>query len=293
MTAESAKPLSLDTRILRLGSVPAEQSGAVNPPVYHASTVLFSTVAALEESVQKRNAPAHFHYGRFGTPTSHALEEALAKLEGGDHAIALPSGVSAVAATVLARCGPGDHLLMVDTVYGPARGLCEGLLRRLGIETEYYDPRVGAGIAALIRPNTRLVYLESPGSLTFEVQDLPAIAAAAHGTGAVVAIDNTWATPVFLNPLALGADIVIHAATKYIVGHADAMMGAVVMRKEHYMPLRLTATALGYSVAPDDSYLTLRGLRTLSVRLERHQSTGLIGDLEAGFARLAAAGAAA
>ena len=275
MTADASRSMSLETRILHLGSAPAEQKGAVNPPVYHASTVLFATVAALEESVRNRNEPGHFHYGRFGTPTSHALEEALAELEGGDHAIALPSGLSAVALTVLAFCGTGDHLLMADSVYGPARGLCEGLLRRLGVETEFYDPRIGSGISALIRPNTRLVYLESPGSLTFEVQDLPAIAAAAHRSGIVVAIDNTWATPVFLNPLALGADIVIHAATKYIVGHADSMMGAVVMRKQHYMPLRLAASALGYSVAPDDSYLALRGLRTLAVRLARHQSTGL------------------
>jgi cysteine-S-conjugate beta-lyase len=276
MTADVSDPLSIETRILHLGSAPGAQKGAVNPPVYHASTVLFPTVAALEESVRTRNEPGHFHYGRFGTPTSHALEEALAKLEGGDHAIALPSGLSAVALTVLAHCGAGDHLLMVDSVYAPARGLCEGLLRRLGIETEYYDPRIAGGISALIRPNTRLVYLESPGSLTFEIQDLPAIAAAAHRSGVVVAIDNTWATPVLLNPLALGADIVIHAATKYIVGHADAMMGAVVMRKEHYMPLRLAATALGYCVAPDDCYLALRGLRTLAVRLARHQGTGLM-----------------
>jgi cystathionine beta-lyase len=153
--------------------------------------------------------------------------------------------------------------------------MCDTLLRRLGIETEFYDPRIGSGIDRLIRPNTKLVYLESPGSLTFEVQDLPAIAAVAHRHGAAVAIDSTWATPLFHNPLALGADIVIHAATKYIVGHSDAMLGALVMRKDSYMPLRLTATALGYSVAADDCYLGLRGLRTLSVRLQRHQQTGL------------------
>jgi cystathionine beta-lyase len=275
MSLESSKPLSADTLLVHAGASPAEQNGAVNPPVYHASTVLFPTVAALEESVRKRNEPGHFHYGRFGTPTSRAFEEAVARLEGGDHALALPSGVAAIAATLLAHCGSGDHLLMVDSVYGPARSLCDTLLRRLGVETEYYDPRVGAGIGKLMRPNTKLVYLESPGSLTFEIQDLPAIAEAAHRAGARVAIDSTWATPLFHRPLALGADVVIHAATKYIVGHSDAMLGAVVMRKDGYMPLRLTATALGYSVAADDCYLGLRGLRTLSVRLQRHQENGL------------------
>jgi cysteine-S-conjugate beta-lyase len=266
---------SPDTVLVHAGSKPAEQKGAVNPPVYHASTVLFPSLAALEQSVRKRNDPGHFHYGRFGTPTSHALEEALARLEGGDHAIALPSGVAAISTTLLAYCGAGDHLLMVDSVYGPTRSLCDTLLRRLGIETEYYDPRIGAGIDRLIRPNTRLVYLESPGSLTFEVQDLPAIARAARKHGVRVAIDSTWATPLFHNPLALGADVVIQAATKYIVGHSDAMLGAVVMRSEDYQPLRLAATALGYSAAPDDCWLGLRGLRTLSVRLQRHQETGL------------------
>jgi cystathionine beta-lyase len=275
MSLENSKPMSLDTMIVQAGSAPAEQKGAVNPPVYHASTVLFPTLAALEHSVRKRNESGHFHYGRFGTPTSHALEQALARLEGGDHALVLPSGVAAIVATLLAHCGAGDHLLMVDSVYGPARSMCDTLLRRLGIETEFYDPRIGPGIDRLIRPNTTLVYLESPGSLTFEVQDLPAIAAVAHRHGAAVAIDSTWATPLFHNPLALGADIVIHAATKYIVGHSDAMLGALVMRKDSYMPLRLTATALGYSVAADDCYLGLRGLRTLSVRLQRHQQTGL------------------
>ncbi|HSD69196.1 MAG TPA: cystathionine beta-lyase [Woeseiaceae bacterium] len=261
---------------MHAGSSPTEQKGAVNPPIYRASTVLFATLAALEESVHLRNEPGHFHYGRFGTPTSHALEEALASLEGGDHGLALPSGVAAIATTLLAHCGSGDHLLMVDSVYGPIRGMCNTLLRRLGIETEFYNPRIGAGIARLIRPSTKLVYLESPGSLTLEIQDLPAIAAAAHAGGALVAFDNTWGTPLFHNPLALGADIVIQAATKYIVGHSDAMLGTLVMRKDNYMPLRLTATALGYCVSADDCYLGLRGLRTLAVRLQRHQETGLV-----------------
>ncbi len=275
MSLPTSEPIALETLLVHAGSAPSEHRGAVNPPVYHASTVLFPTLQDLEDSVRRRNEPGHFHYGRFGTPTSHALEQAVARLEGGDHALALPSGMAAVATTLLSRCRAGDHLLMTDSVYGPARGLCEGLLPRLGIEVTFYDPRIGAGIARLMRPNTRLVYLESPGSLTFEVQDLPAIAEVAHRGGASVAIDSTWATPLFHAPLSLGADIVIHAATKYIVGHSDAMLGLVVARKEGYPPLRLTATALGYSVAADDCYLSLRGLRTLAVRLRRHQETGL------------------
>ena len=275
MSLDPTKIASQDTLIVHAGSNPAEQRGAVNPPVYHASTVLFPTVAALEASVRKRNDPGHFHYGRYGTPTAHALEEALAALEGADHALVLPSGVAAISTVLLAHLGPGDHLLMVDSVYGPVRTICDGLLRGLGVETQYYDPNIGSGIASLLRPNTRLVYLESPGSLTFEVQDLPAIAQAAHDAGIRVAIDNTWATPLHLKALALGADISIHAATKYIVGHSDAMLGAILMRKPCYEPIRLTATALGHCPGPNDCYLGLRGLRTLSVRLRRHEETGL------------------
>jgi cysteine-S-conjugate beta-lyase len=262
-----------DTLIGHAGCRPQDNHGIINPPVYHASTVLFPSVAALEEAVRDRFD--RVYYGRYGTPTTFALEEAVAALEQGDRAIALPSGLAAIAATLTALLKAGDHLLMVDSAYEPVRTLCNRTLARFGVTTTYYDPLIGAGIADLIRPETRLVYLESPGSLTFEVQDVPAIAAAAHAAGALVAMDNTWATPLFFKPFRHGADISIHAATKYIVGHSDAMLGLVVTKDPHYRTIKTSAQAMGYCAAPDDCYLALRGLRTLSVRLQRHQETGL------------------
>ncbi|WP_119458486.1 cystathionine beta-lyase [Rhodospirillaceae bacterium SYSU D60014] len=262
-----------DTLIGHAGCRPQDNHGIINPPVYHASTVLFPSVAALEEAVRDRFD--RVYYGRYGTPTTFALEEAVAALEQGDRAIALPSGLAAIAATLTALLKAGDHLLMVDSVYEPVRTLCNRTLARFGVTTTYYDPLIGAGVADLIRPETRLVYLESPGSLTFEVQDIPAIAAAAHAAGALVAMDNTWATPLFFKPFRHGVDISIHAATKYIVGHSDAMLGLVVTKDPHYRTIKASAQAMGYCAAPDDCYLALRGLRTLSVRLQRHQETGL------------------
>jgi cystathionine beta-lyase len=270
------RPLKDDTVIGHAGNHPARHHGIVNPPVYHASTVLFPTLAALEESVRHLNEPGRVHYGRYGTPTVFALEEAVARLEGGEQAIALPSGLAAITVALTAFLGAGDHLLMVDTVYGPVRKFCDNHLARFGVETTYYDPLIGDGIAALIRPDTRVVYLESPGSLTFEVQDVPAIAAAARAAGAVVVMDNTWATPLFCKPFGLGVDVSIHAATKYIVGHSDAMLGLVVTRDALFPTLKATAHGFGHAAAPDDCYLALRGFRTLSVRLQRHQATGLI-----------------
>ena len=263
-----------ETLLTHAGNHPEDNHGIVNPPVYHASTVLFPTVEKLEHAQKDRLSGVY--YGRYGTPTTFALEEAVGALEGGGRAIALPSGLAAIGATLLSLLQTGDHLLMVDSAYGPARGICDKTLARFGIETTYYDPLVGAGIADLMRPNTRLVYLESPGSLTFEVQDVPAIVAAAHAKGALVALDNTWATPLFFRALDHGVDIVIHAATKYIVGHSDAMLGIVVTRDEAlYRTIRLAAHGMGHCAAPDDCYLALRGLRTLSVRLQRHQENGL------------------
>lgn len=262
-----------DTLIGHAGCHPQDNHGIINPPVYHASTVLFPSVAALEEAVKDRFD--RVYYGRYGTPTTFALEEAVAALEQGDRAIALPSGLAAIAATLTALLKAGDHLLMVDSAYEPVRKLCDRTLARFGVTTTYYDPLIGAGIADLITPETRLVYLESPGSLTFEVQDVPAIAAAAHAAGALVAMDNTWATPLFFKPFRHGVDISIHAATKYIVGHSDAMLGLVVTKDPHYRTIKTSAQAMGYAAAPDDCYLALRGLRTLSVRMRRHQETGL------------------
>jgi cystathionine beta-lyase len=263
-----------DTRIVATGRDPRRNFGIVNPPVYHASTVLFPTVAALNEALK---APFEtVYYGRFGTPTTFALEEAIAELEGGHRAVAVSSGLAAVGIALMTSLKAGEHLLMVDSCYQPTRKFCDNVLTRFGVETTYYDPLIGARIAELIRPETKAVYMESPGSLTFEVQDVPAIAAAAHDRGATAILDNTWATPLFFKPFDHGIDLSVQAATKYIAGHADAMLGLVVASDERtFRAVKSCAVAIGNCAGPDDCYLGLRGLRTLSVRLERHQETGL------------------
>ncbi len=264
-----------DTLLTHLGRRPEAQHGAVNPPVYHASTILSPNMAEWEA----RRAPEKrfdiVRYGLLGTPTTFALEEAVAAIEGGYRAMLMSSGLAAITAPLQACLKCGDHLLMVDTAYGPARHFCDHVLTRSGVATTYYDPLIGAGIARLMRPSTRVVYVESPGSLTFEVQDVPAIADAAHAGGAKVLMDNTWASPWLFRSFAHGVDVSIHAATKYIVGHSDVMLGAVITTEEMYLPVRTMAADLGHCAAPDDAYYALRGLRTLSVRLERHQKNAL------------------
>jgi len=264
-----------ETLLSHLGRDPAAHFGAVNMPVYHASTLLQETVEAFEDQARYSLDKGTSSYGRSGTPTTFAFEETVAALEGGYGAVAVSSGLQAISVVFMAFAGTGRHFLIPDSIYLPGRKVCDNLLRRLGIEITYYDPTIGAGIAGLIREETALVYLESPGSLTFEVQDVPAIVAAAKAAGVVTAIDNTWATPLYCRPLDLGVDIVLHAATKYMVGHSDAMLGVVVCPEEHYRQIRRTAQHLGGAAAPDDLYLGLRGLRTLSVRLERHQANAL------------------
>jgi cysteine-S-conjugate beta-lyase len=266
--------MNIDTLLTHLGCDPEANHGVVNPPVYHASTITFSTLADMEAARPKR-FQGTTSYGRYGTPTHFALETAVAAIEGGYRGVLVPSGLAAVTTALLGVVGPGDHLLMVDTVYGPTRGFCDGMLKRLGVETTYYDPSLGAGVAELMRPNTKAVYVESPGSLTFEVQDIPAIAAAAHQAGAVVLMDNTWGTPLYFKAFAHGVDVSIHAGTKYIVGHSDAMLGVINTTEPLFLKVRETAADLGMVVGPDDVYLALRGLRTLSVRLERHQRSAL------------------
>lgn len=264
-----------DTTVVHAGRHPEQHLGAVNPPVYHVSTVTFPTVAALEAATHNR-FHERLYYGRYGSPTSQALEEAVAALEGGTRAIATSSGLAAICGTLCGLLKAGDHLLMVDSVYAPTRKFCDGPLKAFGIATTYYDPLIGGGIAALIRPETRLVFTESPGSLTFEVQDLPAIAEAAHARGVPVAIDNTWGTPLFFKPFVKGADVSIQAATKYIVGHADAMLGTIATRDDSlWLRLKEAVTQFGYSAGAEECYLGHRGLRTLSVRLERHQRNGI------------------
>ncbi len=261
-----------ETKVIYAGRDPESNFGIVNPPVYHASTVLFPTADALEHY-----AKLPVKYGRHGTPGTFALEEAMSELEGGYKSALAPSGLAACTISLLAFLSTGDHLLMVDSVYGPTRAFCETTLKRMGIEVTYYDPLIGADIAGLIKPNTKVVYTESPGSRSFEIQDIPAISAAAKAHGDItVMMDNTWATPLYFKAFEHGVDISIHAATKYIVGHSDAMLGIVTTNKESWKKLRATHRSVGLCCAPDDAYLALRGIRTLAVRLDRHCQNAMV-----------------
>lgn len=259
---------SPQTRLVAAGRDYAE-NGFVNPAVYHGSTVLFPTAQSLHDRTQT------YVYGRRGTPTSRADEDAVALVEGGHKAKMCPSGMAAVSSALLAFLKAGDHLLMVDTAYMPARHFCDGMLKGLGIETTFYDPLVGRGIASLIRPNTRVVYAESPGSQTMEVQDIPAIAAAARKAGAVMMIDNTWGAGHYFKAFEHGCDVSIQAATKYLVGHSDAMMGTVTCNAAAWERYRSAYEEMGLFAGPDDMYLTLRGIHTLDVRLERHMKNAI------------------
>lgn len=263
--------LATATQLAHAGNAPAANHGVVNPPVYHASTIVYPTLEALEHA--DRTPYEGTRYGRRGTPTTFALEEAVATLEGGDHCVAVPSGLAAITTALLAFLKAGDHLLMVDTTYGPVRRFCDVLLSGLGIETTYYDPL--ADVTPLLRDTTRVVYLESPGSLTFEVQDVPAAATAARAAGAVSVLDNTWSAGLLLKPFAHGVDVSIQAATKYLVGHSDVMLGTITTTADTFLRVKRASALLGTAVGPDDCYLGLRGMRTLSVRLTRHQETAL------------------
>jgi cystathionine beta-lyase len=260
-----------DTRLVIGGRDPAANHGFVNPPVHHVSTVLYPTA---EDFIARR---ARYQYGRRGTPTTEALEDAIAELEGAGCAgvALLPSGLAAICVAILAATRAGDHILVTDNVYGPARRFSDSFLTRYGVETTYFDPLVGAGIGGLMRANTRAVYLESPGSLSFEVQDVPAIAEAAHARGATVLMDNTWASPLYFRCFDKGVDLAIQAGTKYIGGHSDVMLGTVSANAATLERLKDVVKTLGLCVGPDDIYLGLRGLRTLSVRLERHYKSAL------------------
>jgi len=259
------------TRLVLGGRDPVANHGFVNPPVHHVSTVLYPTA---EDFLARR---ARYLYGRRGTPTSEALEDALRALEGPDCAgvALLPSGLAAISTALLAVLKAGDHLLVTDSVYQPTRKFCDGMLKRYGVTATYYDPLIGGGIAALIQPNTRAVFVEAPGSLSFEIQDVPAIAAAAHAKGAVVLMDNTWATSLYFRAFEKGVDLSIQAATKYIGGHSDVMLGTVSANKATWQRLADTVHALGLCVGPDDVYLGLRGLRTMGVRLAHHHQAGM------------------
>jgi cystathionine beta-lyase len=264
-------PQKPETRLVHAGRDPDAQFGFVNPPVYHASTVLYPTA---EDLTAHRS---RYQYGRRGTPTSEALEQTLAAIEGDSCAgmALLPSGLNAISTALMSVANAGDHILVTDSVYRPTRVFCDGVFRRMGVETTYYDPLAGAEIAKLFKPNTKAVFTEAPGSQSFEMQDIPAIAAIAHEKGARVLMDNTWATPLYFRPLEHGVDLAIQAGTKYIGGHSDIMFGCVAANKAAYADLKTTVTALGLCVGPDDMYLALRGLRTMSVRLDRHFRSGL------------------
>ncbi|MDE0059950.1 MAG: cystathionine beta-lyase [Defluviicoccus sp.] len=265
-----------DTIITTAGRDPEANFGIVNPPVYHASTITHATVAAMREARERRFEPRIYTYGRHGTPTHSALEEAVAAVEGGERAVCLGSGLAAINAAILAFVETGDRILMADNVYSPARRFCDSFLGRFGVETTYFDPAIGAAIAELIDERTRIVYVESPGSLTFEMTDIPAVAAPAHEAGAVVIMDNTWAAGVLFKPFEHGVDVSVQAATKYIVGHSDVMMGTVTTSEALWPKVRQSAADLGANCGPDDVYLALRGLRTLGVRLRQHHQNGLV-----------------
>jgi cystathionine beta-lyase len=267
----SSQPRRPATSVVTAGRDPAANHGFVNPPVYHASTVLYPSA---EDFVAHR---ARYQYGRRGTPTTESLELAVQEIEGPQCAgvSLLPSGLAAVAAALLSVVRAGDHILVTDSAYGPTRAFCDQILSRLGVTTTYYDPLIGGAIAGLMQPNTRAVFTESPGSLSFEIQDVPAIAAAAHAKGALALMDNTWATPLYFRALDFGVDLSIHAGTKYFGGHSDVMLGTVAANSATVASLRNFVRLNGLHVGPDDVYLGQRGLRTLAVRLDRHQESAL------------------
>ena len=257
-----------DTKLVEGGRKPADQFGAVNTPVYRASTILFPTVEALLKETQP------YTYGRRGTPSTRALEEAICELEGGARTVLTPSGLSACTLAILAVCGAGDHLLIADSAYGPTRNFCKGMLKRFGVEAEFFNPNI-PDIAKLFRANTKALFLESPGSQTFEVQDVPALAAAARAKNIAVILDNTWATPLFFDALGKGADLSVQAITKYIGGHADVNAGSITTNAAYAERLVAAHFEIGFTLNGDEAFLALRGLRTLAVRLKRHQETAL------------------
>ena len=258
------------TDVAHAGRDPRRYLGAVNTPVFRASTILLPTMADLERA--SRGEYPGLSYGLHGLPTVTDFQRALAVLEGGHAALAVPSGLTATTLPLLALLKPGDHLLVTDAVYGPTRRFCDNHLRRLGMDVGYYDPLAGAAIVDAFRPNTKLVFAESPGSLTFEVQDIRAIADAAHERGVRVVLDNTWATPLGFRAFDHGVDVSVHAATKYIGGHSDVLLGAIVANADTFPALHRLWTDMGVTPSSDDCFLGLRGLRTLGVRMQRHEA---------------------
>ncbi|QIB32424.1 cystathionine beta-lyase [Ancylobacter pratisalsi] len=267
--SKNSPAYAVETELVIGGRDPQHSYGFVNTPIVRGSTVLSQTVAELEAHAGR------YTYGRRGNPTTEGLEDALTQLEGSAGVVLTPSGLSAVSIALLSVLGSGDHLLMVDTAYQPTRRVCDVVLKRYGIETTYYDPLIGADIAGLLRPNTRAIFMESPGSQSLEVQDVPAIVAVAAERGICTLIDNTWATPLFFRPHDAGVDLSIQAGTKYLGGHSDLNIGTISGNARVFGRLKATHGDLGITVAPEDAYLAARGLRTMAVRLARHQESGL------------------
>ena len=265
----SKRKRGTSTDIVHTGRDPFAHHGFVNPPVYRGSTVLFKSLESFEKREQR------YTYGRRGTPSTEALEQVITRLEGGARTLLAANGLAAITTAMLSFANAGDHILVCDTVYGPTRRLCNTVLKRLGIETTYFDPSLGKGIADLMRPNTTIVYFESPGSQTFEMIDAPSLSAVAHEKGAWVLMDNSWATPLYFKPLEHGVDVSIHAATKYIVGHADAMLGTITANDRAAPRLVSEGLNMGTFAGTEEVFLGLRGVRTLEVRLERHWRSGL------------------
>ncbi|WP_267378966.1 cystathionine beta-lyase [Sphingomonas sp. GC_Shp_6] len=275
MNDDTDRAMGDGTRVVGGGRRKEWTQGVVNTPLWRASTILYDSVAHLRDSAT-RDTHHRLFYGRRGTPTQWTLADALTSLEpGAEGTFLYPSGVAAIAAALMAVLSPGDELLCVDSAYDPTRGLATGLLKRFGITTRFYDPLVGAGITDLIGENTRAILLESPGSLSFEVQDIPAIVAAAQARGVVTILDNTWATPLMFPAIARGIDYAVLACTKYVVGHSDVMLGSVTAGPGRFAGLRDTSFQLGQVASPDDCWLGSRGLRTMAVRLAQHQASAL------------------
>jgi cystathionine beta-lyase len=269
------KRYSFSTRLSHAGRAGTHVHGFVNPAVHRGSTVLFPNAQARKDSAKHR-FEQFMTYGTQGGPTHYAFEDVIAEIEGGSRALILGTGLAAVAVPLLAYLKQGDHCLMLDSAYGPARNIAEGLLRKWGVETTYYDPCIGAeALAALFRPTTRVLYTESPGSHTFEVQDIPALAEVAHARGARVLMDNTWGIHHF-QPFTKGVDVSIQALTKYVGGHSDVLLGSVTVNNaEDWQAVRGTASLLGQYASPDDVWLGLRGVRTMAVRLKQQMANGL------------------
>lgn len=255
---------SPQTILTHAGRHTEQHFGFVNTPVFRGSTVLFNSLDALE-STERR-----YDYGRTGNPSSSAVADVITQLEGAAGTVLAPSGLSAISLALLSVLRSGDHLLVTDSAYQPTRRFADGVLNRMGIATQYYNPRVADGVEALVTENTRAIFVESPGSLTFEIQDLRAIVDVARRHKLFVIVDNSWATPLYHRPLELGADLVVHAGTKMFVGHSDAMFGTVSANARSWEALRQTQLSMGTCASPDDCFLAARGLRTLAIRMQEH-----------------------